>query len=276
MKLLCSIATCVALMAGPALANPDGTADYTALLNTVDKAEQAWHDRQPTKPFWDDIASQIPGWTDAATWHKERLARAIADLTERARNANLQLQDFWKMKAMIIDCKCNTEMRILWKKAKNRDATRAQFEYVANLLHERGEAAMEHPDLRQMLQDEIDKLMKRYLAGEDITALQEQFFEDEAVRSLLDRAVAWLEDMAIARHATREQFEYVRDLMKDRARIFNESLEMAALLRRVEAELDRLRNPDYFPAGYNREHFLKLKEMCLKKARDFVTFGTPG
>ena len=276
MKLLCSIATCVALMAGPALANPDGMTDYTALLTKVDQAEQAWRDRQPTKPFWDDIATQIPGWTDAATWHKERLARAIADLTERAKNANLYLQDFWKMRAMIIDCKCNTEMRILWKKAKNRDATRAQFEYVASLIHERGDAAKEHPDLRQMLQDEINKLMRKYLAGEDVTAMEFNFFADDAARSLLDRAVAWLEDMAVARHATREQFEYVRDLMKDRARIFDESLEMAALLQRVEAELDRLKNPDYFPAGYTREHFLKLKEMCLKKAREFVTFGTPG
>lgn len=180
------------------------------------------------------------------------------------------------MRAMIIDAKCCTEIRILWKQAKIRDATRAQFEYVANLLEERAEAAKEHPDLRQMLQDEIKKLMKRYLAGEDLAALELQFFDDEAVRSLLDRALAWLADMAVERHATREQFEYVRDLMKDRARVFSESLEMAALLRRVEAEIDRLKNPDYFPAGYTREHFLKLKEMCLKKAREFVVLGTPG
>lgn len=276
MKLLCSIATCLALLSGPALANPDGATDYTNLLNKVDQAEQAWRDRQPTKPFWTDIASQLPGWTDAASWHKERLARAIQDLIERARNHNLHMQDFWKMRAMIIDAKCCTEIRILWKQAKIRDATRAQFEYVANLLEERAEAAKEHPDLRQMLQDEIKKLMKRYLAGEDLAALELQFFDDEAVRSLLDRALAWLADMAVERHATREQFEYVRDLMKDRARVFSESLEMAALLRRVEAEIDRLKNPDYFPAGYTREHFLKLKEMCLKKAREFVVLGTPG
>jgi vacuolar-type H+-ATPase subunit I/STV1 len=272
--LLCSIASCFAMAAMPATAAADGSTDYQALVNTVDQALHAWRADKPTKPYWDDIKSQIPGWTDAATEHKERLARAIQDLIERAKNAQLILEDFWRTKAMIIDCKCNTEVRILWKQAKNRDATRRQFEYVANLLHERGEAAKEHPDMRQLLQDGINKLMKKYLAGEDLTLMETRFFDDEMVRSMLDRAVKWLEDMAVERKATREQFEYVRDLMKDRARIWSEDLEMQALLRRVEAEIERLMGGDLATVGFGREDFLKLREMVLKKAREVVSTPT--
>ena len=276
MKLsLTKVATCIALMAAPTFAfqYEDANYEYQSLIDQVDKAEVAWKAKRPTKPFWDDIASHIPGLTDVSSKQKARLARAIKDLTERAQNAHLIMSDFWRTKGMIMDGTCSAQVRILWKKAKNRDATRAQFEYCADLLRQRADAAKEHPDLRQLLQDGINKLMKQYLAGEELTAMQTSFFDDEMVRSMLDRAVAWLEDMAVERNATREQFEYVRDLMKDRARIWSEDLEMQALVRRVEAELDRLLQRDLRTASFSREDFLKLREMCLKKARAVVSSG---
>lgn len=275
--LLSSIAAFLALSAIPASAGTDGRTDYDYFVQQVDAAEAAWRSERPTKPFWQDIKSTLPSWTDAQGAQKERLERAINDLIERAQHAQLIQSDFWRMKAMIIDAKCCTEVRILWKQAKNRDATRQQFEYVANLLEERAEAAKEQPDLRQKLQDGINELMKKYLGGATLTELETDFYDDETVRSMLERAITWLEDMAVKRHATREQFEYVSDLMKDRARVWSEDLEMAALVRRVEAEIERLKNPDFAPAGYTRDHFLKLREMCLKKAREVVSpVGTPG
>jgi hypothetical protein len=269
--LLSSIAACALLVASPTAAAGESAGDYLVLVQKVQDAQDAWKADLPTKPYWIDIKSTLPVWTDVQSEHMARLQRAIDDLIERAQKAALYLEDFWRMKAMIIDAKCCTEVRLLWKQAKNRDATRAQFEYVADLLSQRADAAKEHPDLRQLLQDGINKLMKKYLSGEELLLLETSYFDDETVRSMLDRALDWLEDMAIKRHATREQFEYVRDLMKDRARIWSEDLEFQTLLRRVEAELDRLMNRDLGSAGFGRDDFLKLREMCLKKARRAVS-----
>lgn len=277
MKLiLCSLAVFLAASAMPASAT-DTKMDYDYFVQKIDAAEASWRADKPTDSYWADIKSSLPAWTDARSEQRERLERAIDDLIARARNANLILSDFWRLKGMVVDCKCDTAVRELWKLATLRQATRKQFEFVANLYHERAEAAKEHMDMRAAVQDEIMKLMKRYFAGEELTLLQTNYFDDQAVRSMLDRALAWLEDMAVSRHATREQFEYVRDLMKDRARIWSENLEVAALVRRVNAELDRLMSGPYRTASFGRDDFLKLREMCLKKARDFVSgVGTPG
>jgi predicted metal-dependent hydrolase len=274
MKLLiCTIASCIALTATPATATTVSGTDYTALVQVVDSAEAAWKNDQPTEPYWQDVLSQLPAYGDAQGPNGARLKRAINDLLERARNAHLIIEDFWRAKGMIIDAKCCAEIRGLWKQAKNRKATRAQFMRVAGLLDERADAAKEHPDLRLRLQEAIDKLMKKYLAGEDLMPMETKFFDDESVRAMLDRALAWLEDMAVARQATREQFVYVRDLMRDRARIWSEDLEMKALLRRVEAEIDRLLaiHRKLGAPGFSREDFLKLREMCMKKARMVVS-----
>lgn len=265
-----TLASCVALFAAPALAAPPRV-DYADLVNKVKQAEDAFKAAKPVKSAFEDIKSQLPTFEDAAADKRARLERAVDDLIERAKNAQIILEDFWRLQAMIIDAKFSTELRILWKQAKNRDATRRQFEYVASLLEERATAAKEHPDLRQMVQEEIAKLMKKYLAGEDLSEPEMLLFDDVQIRSLLDRALDWLEDMAISRHATREQFLYVKDLMTDRARNFSEDLEWRGLMERVNAELERLMSRDFATAGFGRDDFLKLREMCMTKARAAMT-----
>lgn len=266
-----TIASCMAMLAAPALAAVSFRVDYSDLVNKVKQAEDAFKAARPVKSAFEDIKSQLPTFTDAEQEKREQLERAIDDLIERAKNAQIILEDFWRTKAMIIDAKCCTEIRILWKQAKNRDATRRQFEYVASLLEERAEAAKEHPDLRQMVQDEIAKMMKRYLSGVDVTETELLLFDDVQIRSLLDRALDWLEDMAVSRHATREQFLYVKDLMTQRARNFSEDLEWRGLMERVNAELERLMSRDLSTAGFGRDDFLKLREMCMTKARAAMT-----
>jgi hypothetical protein len=273
MKLTLSAIACAAFLAAPANSMPGTTGEYLGIVNTVKEAEKAFGDAQPTKPYWQDIKSKVDAWTDLDLTKKEQLQRAIDDLIERAQNAAIYMEDFWRMRAKIIDAECSTAIRILWKKAKNRDATRTEFEYVADLLRQRADEAKEAPDLRAMLQKEIEKLMNRYIGGEKIAQVDMSMFDDEAIRSMLDRSIAWLEDMAVKRHATREQFTYVRDLFRDRARIWSEDVEFQTLLRRVEAEIDRLMNRDLTSASFGRDDFLKLREMVLKKARDVVSSG---
>jgi hypothetical protein len=272
--LLTGVAACALLAAAPKAAWGGDSVDYQTLVQVVQDARAAW-EADPADPdtssYWADLASTLPTWTDIASTQRARLERAIDDLTRRAKNAQLELQDFWKIEGMIIDAKCCSEVRKLWRAAKGRNATRAQFEYVASLLEERAEAAKEHPDLRQLLQDGIKKLMRMYLAGEALPLAQTNTFDDAMVRSMLDRAVDWLEDKAVERKATREQFEYVRDLMKDRARIWSEDLEFQALVERVEAELDRLLDRALSSQAITRDEFMKLRELCLTRARRAVS-----
>ena len=272
--LLTGVAACALLAAAPRAAWGDDSVDYQTLVQVVQDAQSAW-EADPADPdtssYLADLASTLPTWTDIESAQRARLERAIEDLTRRAKAASLELEDFWKLEGMIIDAKCCSEVRKLWRAAKGRDATRAQFEYVANLLEERADAAKEHPDLRKLLQDGIKKLMRMYLAGEALPLAQTTTFDDVMVRSMLDRAIDWLEDKAVERKATREQFEYVRDLMKDRARIWSEDLEFQALVERVEAEIDRLLERALASQAITRDEFLKLRELCLSRARRAVS-----
>jgi hypothetical protein len=273
---LFNLTTCMVMLAGPAMARPDAVASHTELVNKVKEAERAFQDARPFKSYFVDIKSQLPTFSDAEQAKREKLERAIDDLLERAQNAQLILEDFWRIQAMIIDAKVCAEIRVLWKQAKSREATRTQFEYVAGLLRERADAAKEHPDLRQMVQDEMDKLMKRYLGGATPTDIELALVDDETARSLLDRGLEWLEKMAIKRQATREQFLFVKDLMMYRARNFSEDVEWRGLMERVNAELDRLMNADLHTASFSRDDFLKLREMCMRKAREVMTGKVPG
>jgi hypothetical protein len=264
---LLGLASCLALFSGTSVSAADPAVDYLVLVGKVKEAQKAFEANKPTEPIFQDIKSTLPAFQDAAQDKRERLQRAIDDLIERAKHASLILEDFWRLQAMIIDAKCCTAIRQLWVEAKERKATREQFERMCELLRQRADAAKEHPDLRQMLQNEINKLMKRYLASEKIADIEYTLVDDETIRVLLDRGLAWLEDMAVKRHATREQFLYVKDLMMDRARKFSEDVEWRGLMQRVDAELERLMNRDLSTSGFSREDFAKLREMCMTKAR---------
>lgn len=266
---LFSLATCLGLLAAPAAAAP-ATSDYTQLVQLADQAEQAFSASRPFDAFLTQLQAEVPNFVDADLSKREHLQKAVDELIVRAKNARPGLEDFWRIKGMVIDAKCSTAIRQLWKEAKYRKATREQFEYVANLLRERADAAKEHPDLRALVQAELDKLMKRYLASEEISDLEYAFVQDEAIRSMLDRALFWLEDMAKKRHATREQFQYVKALMVERARNFSENAEWRRLMSRVESELDRMMNRDLSTVAFDRAEYEKLREMLMKKAREVM------
>lgn len=266
---LFSLATCLGLFAAPAAAAPS-TSDYTQLVQIIDQAERAFSASQPFDTYLAQFQAEVPNFVDADLTKREHLQKAIDELIERAKKAQPQLEDFWRMKGMTIDAKCSTAIRQLWKEAKGRKATRQQFEYVANLLRERADAAKEHPDLRALVQAEIDKLMKRYLDSESISDLEYAIVQDETIRSMLDRALFWLEEMAKKRHATREQFLYVKTLMIERARNFSENAEWRRLMSRVESELERMMNRDLSTVAFDRAEYEKLREMLMKKAREVM------
>ena len=94
-------------------------------------------------------------------------------------------------------------------------------------------------------------------------------FDDQLVKSRLDRALAWLEECACARVASREQFLYVKDLMTDRARIWSEDLEFQAHVEFVKEQIDRLMDRALM-AEVTRDEFARLREYCMVRARAAV------
>jgi hypothetical protein len=273
-SIILSLASCVAMLAAPALATSAPLADYQYFVNKIKQAEDAFTADKPVEPALQDIKSTLPTFADAEQAKRERLARAIDDLLVRAKSASLILDDFWRLKAMVIDAKASTELKNLWRDAKARSATREQFEYVATLLGERADAAKEQPDLRQLVQDQIRKLMKEYLGGATLSEPAMVAFDDTAVRSLLDRAMSWLETMAVSRHATDEQLLYVKDLFTDRAKLLSADPGISALKKRVDAEIDRLISLNVGTAGFGREDLHKLRQMVMTKARAAVAVPT--
>lgn len=267
---LLGIASCLTLSIA---ANAAPRVDYLELLGKAKEAEKAFDDAKSPERYLQDIRSSLPTFGEADQGARERLQRVIDDLLERAKKANLAREPFWELQAQIIDAKCSTAIRDLWLQMKQRHATVDQFERVADLYRQRAEAAKEHPDFSKMVQEQIDKLKKRYLASESISPWDTSMVDDATIVSMLDRGLAWLEDMAVKRHATREQFEYVRDLMKQRARNFSENVEWRGLMQRVDAELDRLMNRDLSSSGFGRDDFAKLREMCMTKAEG--AYGKP-
>jgi hypothetical protein len=266
MKAMLSGALCCALLAGAATTTPDLG---VAIELKLDQAEEAFNDGRPSKPFFVDAKDLVDQWSDAKTEARERLLRAIDDLIARAEYAKLHMTDTMRMKAMVIDVRLDRDLRILWQLAKDREATREQFMLVVDTLRHRAEVAKQPPDITAGLNEALDKLMEKAKETGLIVPLELAVFDDQLVKSRLDRALAWLEECACARVASREQFLYVKDLMTDRARIWSEDLEFQAHVEFVKEQIDRLMDRALM-AEVTRDEFVRLREYCMVRARAAV------
>ena len=261
-----------ALMLGAAsVANAESPIDFGVQLEQkVDQLQAAYDAKKPTKPYFVDLGSLVDQWGDADEITRKRLKRAMDDLMVRCERAKMQMADTMRLKAMIIDARLDRDLRLLWKQAMKRGATRADFERVAELLRHRAEVAKQPDDISQRVNNAMLDLMKKAKEGGTLTTLEMSTFEDDLMKVRLDRALAWLEEMAVARNASREQFLYVKDLMMDRARIWQEDVEFQNAVNHVLRELDQLMDRA-LQAGLNRSEIQRLRDMCMCRARNAVT-----
>jgi hypothetical protein len=259
------------LLACALLTSPGLSVDLGIQLEAdVDAVGVAFEAKQPVKPYFTDMRSLVDQWSDQNEITRERLQRAIADLEARCANAKMQLADTMRLKAQIIDARCDVELRILWKRAVNGDASRADFERVAELLRHRAEVAQQPPDLSRKVQEALDNLMMRAKEAGVLTALELSIFEDQVVQLRLDRALAWLEELAIERNATREQFLRIKDLMDDRARLWAKDLEFQALVERIHEQVDQMMDRALRSGVVDRSEFERLRTECMTRARAAV------
>jgi hypothetical protein len=259
------------LMACALLTSPGLSFDLGIQLEAdVDAVGVAFEAKQPVKPYFTDMRSLVDQWSDQNEVTRDRLQRAIADLEARCANAKMQLADTMRLKAQIIDARCDVELRILWKRAVNGDASRADFERVADLLRHRAEVAKQPPDLSRQVQEALDDLMLRAKEVGVLTTLELSIFEDQVVQLRLDRALAWLEELATERNATREQFLRIKDLMSDRARLWAKDLEFQALVERVQEQVDQMMDRILKSGVVDRSEFERLRTECMTRARAAV------
>lgn len=265
MVFLSSLAAC-AMLAGPAPPVDLGL----ALEAQVDQVEVAYRASRPVKPIFTDMRSLVDQWSDQNEITRARLLRAMADLEARCARAKMSIADTMRLKAQVIDARLDIELRLLWKEARKRDATREEFERVADLLRHRAEVAKQPPDISRRLEEALEKLMAKAKKEGTLTATEISVFTDDDVKARLDRALTWLEELAIERDATREQFLRVKDLLDDRARTWKKDTEFQELCAHCKQEVDRLMDRIMLSGTVSRAEFERLREMCMTRARAAV------
>jgi hypothetical protein len=262
------------LLGAPSDAKDSGSIDLGIQLEqTVVQLQEAYEGSQPTKPYFVELSALADQWTDMDEVMRKRLQRAISDLMARAELAKLRTIEMLRLRAMVIDVRLDRDLRMLWKQALAREATREDFQRMVDLLNHRAKAAMQPDDITQRLNTALDNLMKKAQGGGTLTVLEMSGFQDEMVKARLDRALAWLEEMALERDATREQFLYVKDLMTDRARIWQEDIEFQNAVNHVLRQLDELMARGV-EGGLDRADLQRLRDSCMCRARGAVTSST--
>lgn len=270
-KLLSGVTISLFLAAAPALAaTPVSTDVGVALEEKVTEVWKVYQDQGPIDPLFTDMRSMLKNWGDADEVTRKRLDRAMEDLLNRCNRAKLVMGDTARLKAMIIDARVDRYLRLLWKEAVKRGATREQFNEIVTLLRHRAEVASQPTDISKRVHNAMMELMEKAKEGGTLTMLEMSSFEDELVKARLDRAIAWLEDAAVERNATREQFLYVRDLLTARARIWQKDIEFQNLVNELKRELEQL-NERAMNAGLTRAEFMRFRERCLSRARGVVS-----
>ena len=262
MGFLSGLAAC-ALLSSPAPPVDLGL----ALEHMVDHVELAYSANRPVKPVFTDMRSLVEQWGDQDAVTRERLLRAIADLEARCARAKMALADTMRLQAQVTDARLDLELRRLWTAARERGATRAELERVADLLRHRAEVAKQPPDISRRVDAAFQELKVKAGKAGALTATELSAFEDVDVMARLDRALVWLEELAVERRATREQFLRVSDLMDDRARIWQKDTELQNHVAQVKQQVDRLMDRIMQSGTVDRAEFERLRETCMTRAR---------
>ncbi len=202
---------------------------------------------------------------------RERLAAVIDELEERAKSAALEADVLERLHEDLIEARLDRALDWLQRQALKRDATRTDYERVARALGERAENAKakdgdtgNERERFTKLVDDLEARGKTYvLAESDFAPLRAALID-----ARLNRAMAWLEDQAVARNASRADFERVSRLLAERAEAAKatepDAVEKTQRLQKALAKLEeRAAN-----AAITREEFQQLKDQLFKKARE--------
>ena len=263
--ILLTFAAAGALLTGSATAG-ETAPDLIVIQQKLQDVEQAIAAQKPAVATLDEITAEIRTWDEITQDRRERLLAAMEDLKARARARYLDVMDVLTMRARVIDAKLDGYLDELVVAARERNATREQFDHVLELLEMRRRIATTPPDLKAMVDEQVELMKNRFRDATPIEPTQAALMADEIARVSLDRALNWLADQAEKRHVTREQFAHVKERLQRRARIWNEDREFREHVAFMQDQIDRLMDRA-IQCDLDRAEILALRDGLLRRAR---------
>lgn len=202
---------------------------------------------------------------------RARLQAYIDALQEKAKTAAVDEAQLAFLQDQIIDARMDRYLNWLQKQALARFATREDYNRVLEVLKERGEAAKAQNDpdfaaMRDRWSKEIDALQARAATA---APTQKEFdtLREQIIDARLDRALTILEKLALARGATRAEFNAVRDMLIERAEAAkstgSESATQLASYQSALADLEKRA----LNGEATREQFAAVKAQLVTRAR---------
>lgn len=233
------------------LARSATRADYDQLLDAI----------QPLSP------SQVV--TDRQRTLRERWKAKVDELEQRARESLVDEPELGRWQRDLIDLRQDRAFDALAEHALARSATREHWAAVRAALEARAEAAKNDPETgasKQRLLASLAELEER--AGRSVPAASDfDAWRDLAISERLERALAELEELALARKATRADFARASDALADRVQAAKDSdPESAAWHAKLQAALDDLRERAA-RGDVSRDEFKALREKLVSRAR---------
>lgn len=231
-----------------AVARNASRADYQRVLDALTESTKAYQAETPH-----------------ALSTRERLAERVRELETMARTAALEAGEFDILKDQAIDVELEYTLARLEARALAGNATREEYQAVANALTARADAAKSwNPEIAAIatrLRAEVDKLMER---AKESRPKKEDF---EPTRDLLTEirasiVITRLQMRAVEKKAIEADY---RDVASVIDRMPGDGLE--ELREKVQARLTELR--DAVRAGrITREDFASLRTLIMNRARE--------
>ncbi len=247
------------------------------LDRAIDQLQQKAADRDASREAYEharDLLKQraraaMTAGYDKADTDAERLTRALDRLEGRAARAALDAKEYDRYRIRVVDSRLDRAIAWLEQKARDRGATREQFQNAVALLEKRAQLSKKVgsrlPSIREALSSKISALQAK---AAEITAPEALSFGADIVDTRLERALAWLEEKALERKATREDFDRVRDILVDRADLAMRIDATAPDLRQRWLDAVARLEERAKEAGLTREDFLELRDALTKRAAE--------
>ena len=262
--LMLTVAAC-ALLASSATAG-ESNPDLIVIQQKLGTIEEAVAAQKPTARLLDEVTDDIQYWDEVTQKRRELLLAAMEDLKVRARARYLDVMDVLTLRTRVVDAKLDGYLDEFIAEARERNATREEFEQVLELLEMRRSIATTPPDLAAMVDEQVELMKKRFRDATPVDPTQAALLADEITRVSLDRALGWLVYQADKRHVTREQFLLVKERLERRARIWSEDREVREHVAFMQDQIDRLMDRA-MQCDLTEEEIVALRDGLLRRAR---------
>ncbi|MCC6409747.1 MAG: hypothetical protein IT453_21510 [Planctomycetes bacterium] len=259
----------------PATERPAFVQEGEPVDRALDALAQALQAHSAPRPAFEALIEALEAEAKAhasearAQTLRDRLRAVVEELRSRAEAGLFDADALARLREDVLDARAERALAWLEERAVARHATRAEFERVGALLEARLARATEQPDADGNSRERWKKLVADVQARQDAggaTAADFVALREELVASRLERALAWLEQKALARGATRVDFARVRAALEDRAAAAG-AVGGGDELERLQKALAKLEERA-LNAEITRDEFREVAQKLIGKARE--------